>query len=646
MNLKSIFAVFNFWLFIGILLFLISGTNRVYAAPDKAQWLAKAQASQLWTRSEWLTLGHYYKPVYQTAWISAVDDPAFFIAQDGKQSPQNELEATLNALLTPEKDDDNAVSCRFPARRDWIIKTLGIPAHELPAYRCDKLEQWLKNLTADSISLIFPVSTFNSPASLFGHTFLRFNSEQPELSALTVNYAAHTNKERGPGFAFKGLFGGYPGNFSLAPYYVRVKEYSDLESRDIWEYRLAFSQSEIRNLQWHLWELLPVYFDYYFIDENCAYQLLALIQSARPSLQLTEGFKWDAIPADTIRGLTAIPGLITAIQYRPSARKRLLAKTGLIDPGALNLARKLTLDEITVDDYRIIRLDAKTQAQVLELAYDYGLLLMAGDKNQAQVESREPAVDEQSHLHELLKARSRLPAGSRLPSIKPPALRPDQGHLPHRLSLRYGYEEPRQYIESEFRWAYHDFYDPAGGFESGSQLQFIKPAIRYYPTKQSWDLESLQIVDIVSAPAYDDLIRPFSWKLSANLNRRRFEDNSRPLLASFSAGIGLSFAVGQSSRISLFADADASFSDHFNQFTALGGGGEVLWLTHINDYWLIGISASAINYFQGITQTTYQFGFKQRLTLDANQALVMEVAKTREFGSDFLKTSLSWQYYF
>ena len=34
----------------------------------------------------------------------------------------------------------------------------------------------------------------------------------------------------------------------------------------------------------HLWELQGIAFDYYYFDENCSWQLLGLLEVARPSL--------------------------------------------------------------------------------------------------------------------------------------------------------------------------------------------------------------------------------------------------------------------------------------------------------------------------------------------------------------------------
>src|SRR5688500_15186877 len=140
---------------------------------------------------------------------------------------------------------------------------------------------------------------------MYGHTLLRVDAadqdERTRLLAYSISFAAATNETNGLIFAVKGLFGGYPGVFAMLPYYVKVREYSDLENRDLWEYELDLSPEELERVLRHAWELLPAYFEYYFFDENCSYHLLALLQVARPDLELTAPFRLWALPVDTVR---------------------------------------------------------------------------------------------------------------------------------------------------------------------------------------------------------------------------------------------------------------------------------------------------------------------------------------------------------
>lgn len=77
--------------------------------------------------------------------------------------------------------------------------------------------------------------------------------------------------------------------------------------RDIWEYRLNLNKEEVRNLMRHLWELQEIYSYYYFFNENCSYNLLFLLDVARPGNQLVQQFNHWVIPIDTIKAIRSLP---------------------------------------------------------------------------------------------------------------------------------------------------------------------------------------------------------------------------------------------------------------------------------------------------------------------------------------------------
>ncbi len=84
----------------------------------------------------------------------------------------------------------------------------------------------------------------------------------------------------------KGLLGLFRGDFRKVPFHFKVREYNDFESRDLWEYELAFSPAELELFAAHLWELGSTYFAYYYLSENCWYHVLASIEVVRPELDL------------------------------------------------------------------------------------------------------------------------------------------------------------------------------------------------------------------------------------------------------------------------------------------------------------------------------------------------------------------------
>jgi len=191
-----------------------------------------------------------------------------------------------------------------------------------PALDCAELKTWQQVINPKGVTLVFPTAFMNSPSSMFGHTLLRIDAKDQtrskELIAFAVNFAAEPDdSDNAAMYALKGLVGSYPGKFSLMPYYKKVREYNDLESRDIWEYKLNLTEQQVERVLLHLWELQRATFDYFFIDENCSYQLLGLLQLAKDDLNLTSQFNMQAIPSDTVAALRD-NNLLQAPNYRPA----------------------------------------------------------------------------------------------------------------------------------------------------------------------------------------------------------------------------------------------------------------------------------------------------------------------------------------
>jgi hypothetical protein len=222
---------------------------------------------------------------------SEIDDASFFLSSEGKSNASSELNATIELLLNETVFDDNATACRFPARKAWLQEQLKIDA--FVKTECKAFSTLVKKVDPKSATLVFPSAHINSPASMFGHTFLRIDSSyDSKLLSHAINYAATADQgsENGVVFAIKGLFGGYSGAYSLLPYYEKLKEYRDTEQRDIWEYELNLSEAEVKRMLLHIWELGNSFSWYYFFDENCSYNMLWLIEVARPTVYLREKF--------------------------------------------------------------------------------------------------------------------------------------------------------------------------------------------------------------------------------------------------------------------------------------------------------------------------------------------------------------------
>ncbi len=469
------------------LIFLVFGFVLLGAKPGQSQ---SDPVSSLSQDPVWLKLGHYEKKTLG-GYRSDVDEPAFFLSPEGRADPEKELRATLQAFQNTSHPPVGRLKqhplCAFPARFSWLKKKLDI---QTPHLDCSTREEWVKGLNAKSVTLVFSSAYPNNPASMFGHTLLRFNQDKGEaILNYGANFEAHVDaNEKGIVYALKGLLGLYRGEFSLAPYYVKVNEYNFAESRDLWEYDLSLNQDEVAFLVSHLWELFATgKFSYLFLTRNCSYQLIALLEAAKPEWNLTHGFHLYALPMDTVKRVNRQAGAIVAERRRPSLHARLIAQIDLLSD-AQDKARQdvtegkqeaSTVSDVGVLESAITTLDYKRRKQGGNLSAQDDALFRTillrraslGMRSDAQVE---PQIGAESPL--LTHESSMLLLGGMARNGY------TLGTLGVRLSL-------------------HDLTDPGSGFPPGLQVEFGK--LRLSGGSRTgggfeFRLEELKILDILS----------------------------------------------------------------------------------------------------------------------------------------------------
>lgn len=632
-----------------ILLLILLWLPLVVFADDNAylnELVEQAREKNLAQRSEWLNLLHYKPYVYRTGMRSLADDPAFFNAPDGKTDAAAELEATLAGFFSTTDETDKAQNpqCRFIARYHWLKEQLHFDPVRLPEQPCKRFYQWRASLDPHEITLVFPAAYLNNPASMYGHTLLRIDAkdqdEQTRLLAYAISYAAGTNETSGLIFAVRGLFGGYPGVFAITPYYLKVREYSDIENRDVWEYQLTLTPPEIDLLLMHTWELGPTHFDYYFFDENCAYHLLSLLEVARPGLELTDRFRWWAIPSDTVRAVAEQPGLLKRVVYRPATATIIRRRLAEMDDRQSGLARDLAERKIFPTDDRLHGLPVLEQARILELAYDYATYRSASG----------PGTPTPAQMHELLLARSRLEVPLQRPEVPVPVVRPDQGHKTSRLAAGIGSRGGRYFEEISLRPTYHDLMDDDGGYTRGAQIEFFNMRWRHYRGDDSLRLEEFTPLNIFSLSPRDDFFNPVSWKINIGWTRKHFSDKDEPLIFRASGGSGLAFnAPGSHEGNSVyygFLEAALDAGKRFDQDYAMGMGPAFGWLTDISDRWRINLYARSLRYGLGDAHNARELTLEQRYSLNRQSALRLGLHRKQEFQDYRNGADISLQYYF
>lgn len=438
-----------------------------------------------------------------------------------------------------------------------------MPESEFPAHDCARVTEWRTTADAGSVTLVFSAYYLNNPSSAFGHTFLRLNrrerpaGEKRDLLEVGVDYSADVDTDNALVYGVKGIFGLFPGTFRRMPYYLKVREYNDVDSRDLWEYELTLSPAQVARLVDHLWELGQTWIDYWYLSENCSYHMLALLEVADPDLVLLDGLHWPVIPADTVKAVARTAGLVGKVTFRPSVRTQFLARARGLEGDEPALVEALADEPQTplpaglTDARRIAVLDAAQDLVDVRFARELPWEPDGEGRRRKQVLLERRA--------EILVPSPELDIG--LPLDK----RPDLGHESRRVALGGGVatgwlDAPREreaFATLEGRLGLHGLVDDADGYPDGAALEFLPFRVRVSldedAPRRVWldDLYLARVTSLVGLSRYD---RKLAWRFDVGSTRLfdagcdacyvgRVAFGSGPALTSARGGAAIYFLV-------------------------------------------------------------------------------------------------------
>lgn len=621
----------------------------------------KADSLHLAETRFWHLLLHY-----EPTWFgieSQADGEGFFLAANGKHDPRAELNATLSGFFSPKilEPGKMTAQCTFPARYRWLKEQLGFDPARLPDETCDRFLAWQKALQPESATFIFASYYPNNPASAFGHTLIRFDranrGEAERLLDYAVNFAAAVpENEPGMAYAWKGIFGDYRGYFSLLPYYLKVREYSDLDSRDLWEYRLSLTLDQLDWMVRHAWEMGSTWYDYYFFGENCSYHLLSLIEVADPRLHLRDRFPVWTLPSDTVRAVTDQPGLVAGVTYRPSRGSQIQQKLARLAPAERKLVTQL-IDQPDTEPQGFAELPPLTQALILDAASDYFQYKLGGDAEGDKVL--------RGKLRSLLLRRSRLRATYDAEAFPPQSQPPESGHRTSRISValgesasgEHGTLDPgtgqrrgqREFVELSWQPSLQDLLSDEQGYATNAQLQAGDMRFRYYPRHDRLDFERFAILDAVSLFPLSTVIRLPSWRLHFAFERTHDGAcrNCTPFIAN--PGIGVTVAAGDRNQVVAYglAELDTQFDQALIDGYRAGLAAHVGMLLKLAPRWRAHLEGTYTDYSAGQTGWTSRVALTQRVTLQRDLELRVDasyIESDRLSANRELKAGLGWFY--
>jgi hypothetical protein len=522
----------------------------------------KIEQDKVYLEKKWLRLAHYRKNTFGS-YISEADDQNFFLALDGKRNPQAEMLATLDSFFEdiPKRGKDYHSQCHFPARKKFFITRFKLPSDFFPKMECDLLDKFLDTLAAKSVSLVFSSYYLNNPASAFGHTFLKFNKDDKkdnELLDFGISYAANIGDTNPLFYSVGGLIGSFSGVFSNTRYYYKVREYNDFEARDLWSYKLDFSSSEVKELLLHLWELSTTRFDYFFLTENCSYQIFTALEAVRPKLGLLDALPYWIIPSDTVLALNDVDNFVTEVSYRPSIRAKFYRHLAKITEKEKSFFQELvnSNDPLIIKNLTITDLSKRN---IYDLYSDYLDYIYPEEVN------KDGSLQSQWKFNALAERAS---LGIKTNTKKYELLEkdfPHKGHSSSRLGLMTG---DSQYLGSfvrlQQRFALHDELDLSRGYPKNGKIEFMNIEAEY-SEKEKLAINKVDIVAVSSFTPLSVFEKRTSWEMRFGLQRDRFTMCRSCLNGFFEIGFGLTYDLTGDENYLLFGLISSSV-EHSSKF--------------------------------------------------------------------------------
>ena len=302
-----------------------------------AKWREQAAIQNLAQHTTWRRLLYFFDDqrnlIGKKKDTSMVDEADFFLSENGQHDSAAELDAllvvvanevaTTNNSTVKKNTANNSVLCRFPARVQWLTDTLNIDKTALKV-DCPELNEWMRKIAPEQLSIMFAQEYLDNPISAFAHTLLRIDSKASVADpsqihhAVALNYTVGGNpKDNFVVYAIKSMTGGYDNLIEIDPYPEKLAKYLQEDERDAWTYQLDLTPAEVQQIMLHVWETKDLKLPYYFTTDNCASEILRLIDVVRPQQHLLSQLPYAVIPSDVVQ-LLDDEGLLASTNYTPA----------------------------------------------------------------------------------------------------------------------------------------------------------------------------------------------------------------------------------------------------------------------------------------------------------------------------------------
>ncbi len=364
---------------------------------------------------------------------------------------------------------------------------------KLPKVDCLNYKAYMQAFSSESVSLVYASGYLGNPASMYGHLLLKFNSAQNhEFLDNTFNYGARVpDGDNKFVYIYKGITGGYAGEFTNQKYHHQNLTYNESELRDLWEYRLGLPQQKVNFLLAHLWELENSNMTYYFFTENCAYQLAKILEMVMEKPLIAKGKAW-VMPFDLVMMLNKpeTNAFVDDVIYHKSRQEQLYQRFSQLNEKEQETIGRI-LDASVFDIQKEFDEHSPNDVlQIIDTLYDY----------YAYIDVKNDGLDDEqaAKLKALLSLRFSLPASDTY-------WKASKQTPPHKAQNTTMFQASPLYNEAfgeawslRFRANYYDLLNVNAARIPDSALNTFDLTLLYTNEEDSVQLREFTLIDIIN----------------------------------------------------------------------------------------------------------------------------------------------------
>ncbi|QOY53010.1 DUF4105 domain-containing protein [Candidatus Sulfurimonas baltica] len=382
---------------------------------------------------------------------------------------------------------------------------------------------------ADKIFITYASENVKNPPSMMGHTFLKYSGENHQGRKVNhaVTFYTVLDTVNLLSLAYQNIFSGMPGMFALQPYQHIVKEYTDKENRNVWEFELNLSEYRRKLIYYHIWELKDIDMKYFFTSYNCSTVIYYTLSLVNPKIY--DDKKFWVTPLDTVKFLY---------------KYNLIKKSELL-PSNEWLIKMLTehLNDNEIDNIKnIVKHKEYTEISTLDF---YSLKLLEAYST-VKYKENDISTDEFKNLkHNIQKAEQEDTNTFDISKYKTPSKIPNE----RQFGIGYKYINEDDYLKLSFLPASHLLNDYNREYFGESELKIFNLSVLL--NKDTIELEELTLYGMKSYIPYDTLTDDLSYQFELAVKKEYSEDMSYVDTVKIDGGIGIDFLLGND--INLFA---------------------------------------------------------------------------------------------